>query len=242
MKENGRKVTTFLAVCCMAAGMAIGADVPVVVLPAKPSAVETSAAKELAGELGKCLGETPKIVAETSVSGDATAARLFVGATKAAQKARGKAGGYQTDEVFLKSVDGGVVLDGDPARAPLYAVDLYLEKHCGVRWWTADAATHPKLDAVPVKGISLSYAPQFKYRETYYLDGFDPLFKVRSKGNFTSLTRFLLTDIKFIPPEMGGDHRLYFFKGRRSAYHSFFEVLPPKTMVSVPATGAVNLI
>ena len=221
----------------MAATCVFGGTAPVVVLPDSPTAVEKSAAKELAGELGKCLGETPKVVAEADLAKDgracrpATAARLFVGATKAAKEARTDGTGcrpYQVDEVFLKSVEGGVVLDGDPARAPLYAVDLYLEKYCGVRWWTSDAATYPKLDAVPVKDITLSYAPQFKYRETYYLDGFDPLFKVRSKGNFTSLTRYLLTDIKFIPPELGGNHRLFFFKGRHSAYHSFFEILPPK--------------
>ena len=224
----------------MAATCVFGGSAPVVVLPDSPTAVEKSAAEELAGELGKCLGETPKVIAEADLAKEgrasrpATATKLFVGATKAAKEARGAAADgsasrpYRVDEVFLKSVEGGVVLDGDPARAPLYAVDLYLEKYCGVRWWTSDAATYPKLDAVPVKDISLSYAPQFKYRETYYLDGFDPLFKVRSKGNFTSLTRYLLTDIKFIPPELGGNHRLFFFKGRHSAYHSFFEILPPK--------------
>lgn len=228
----------FMVAAAVAASCAV-ASLPVVVTPDSPTAVEMSAAKELAGELGKCLGETPKIVAEADLAKDgracrpATAARLFVGATKTAKAARGAAAdgsasrSYQVDEVFLKSVDGGVVMDGDPARAPLYAVDLYLEKYCGVRWWTSDAATHPKLGAAPVKDISFSYAPQFKFRETYYLDGFDPLFKVRSKGNFTSLTRYLLTDVKFIPPELGGNHRLYFFKGRHSAYHSFFEVLPP---------------
>ncbi len=178
----------------VAATCAFGGVAPVVVLPDSPTVVEKSVAEELAGELGKCLGEKPKVIAEATLAKDATAARLFVGATKAAKVARGAGTAvsskppYQVDEVFLKSVEGGVVLDGDPARAPLYAVDLYLEKYCGVRWWTSDAATYPKLDAVPVKDISLSYAPQFKYRETYYLDGFDPLFKVRSKGNFTSVT------------------------------------------------------
>ena len=222
----------FAMASAMVSMYVFGVSLPVVVLPDSPTAVEKSAAKELSGELGKCLGEKPKIAAEADLSSDTTAAKLFVGATKAAKKARGTDGTgcrpYQVDEVFLKSVEGGVVLDGDPARAPLYAVDLYLEKYCGVRWWTSDAATYPKLDAVPVKDISLSYAPQFKYRETYYLDGFDPLFKVRSKGNFTSITRYLLTDIKFIPPELGGNHRLFFFEGRHSAYHSFFEILPPK--------------
>ena len=189
------KKKIFMVAAAIAASCAV-ANVPTVVTPDSPTAVEMSAAKELAGELGKCLEKKIEIVSESAAR---DGVGLFVGATKAAKAARSGADGtgcrpYQVDEVFLKSVDGGVVMDGDPARAPLYAVDLYLEKYCGVRWWTSDAATYPKLDAAPVKDISLSYAPQFKFRETYYLDGFDPLFKVRSKGNFTSLTRYLLTD------------------------------------------------
>ena len=202
----------------------IFAAASVVVVPDEATAVEKFAASELAGELGKCLGVTPEIVREGAANGGV---KLYVGATKVAKALRGKKP-WQTDEVFLKSVADGVVIDGDPIRAPIYAVDLYLEKCCGVRWWTSDAATYPKLSAAPVNDIAIEYAPQFKYRETYYLDGFDPLFKVRSKGNFTSQTRYLLSELKFIPPEMGGNHRLYFFEGRRSAYHSFFEILPPK--------------
>ena len=210
------------------------ADGLAVVLPDRPTVVERSAAKELADGLKKCLGKRPEIVAENVVREGRAPARphLFVGATKvsAATRSRGSATlpAWEVDGVFLKSVEDGVVLDGDPARAPIYAVDIYLEKYCGVRWWTSDAATYPKLAAVPVAGVDLAYAPQFKYRETYYLDGFDPLFKARSKGNFSSLTRYMLTDMAFIPPELGGNHRLYFFEGRHSAYHSFFEVLPPK--------------
>lgn len=214
---------TLYILCCLTGTVACS-SVPVVVLPDAPTAVERFAASELAGELGKCLGEIPEIVREGRTPSHPC---LFVGATKVAKALRGKKP-WQTDEVFLKSVADGVVLDGDPIRAPIYAVDLYLEKCCGVRWWTSDAAYYPKLSSAPISNIDLQYAPQFKYRETYYLDGFDPLFKVRSKGNFSSLTRFMLSEMKFIPPEMGGNHRLYFFKGRRSAYHSFFEILPPK--------------
>ncbi len=216
---TGSLVVASLHICTFAYS-----SVPVIALPENPTAVEKFAASELAGELGKCLGATPEIVRDGAANGGV---KLYVGATRAARAVRGEKT-WQTDEVFLKSVADGVVLDGDPARAPIYAVDLYLETYCGVRWWTSDAATYPKLSAAPVKDIALEYAPQFKYRETYYLDGFDPLFKVRSKGNFTSQTRYLLSELKFIPPEMGGNHRLYFFEGRRSAYHSFFEILPPK--------------
>ena len=215
------KLHIFLGV--FGASIAAFAAAPKIVIPDEPTSVEKSAASELAGELGKCFGADIEICAESSAAG---APRLYVGATKAAKAARGNRK-WETDEVFLKSVDSGVVLDGEPTRAPIYAVDIYLEKYCGVRWWTSDAAYYPKLSSAPISNIDLQYAPQFKYRETYYLDGFDPLFKVRSKGNFSSLTRFMLSEMKFIPPEMGGNHRLYFFKGRRSAYHSFFEILPP---------------
>ncbi len=215
---------TLASLTAIGSVLQIFAAAPVVVVPDEATAVERFAASELAGELGKCLGEIPEIVREGRTPSHPC---LFVGATKAAKAVRGKKP-WQTDEVFLKSVADGVVLDGDPIRATIYAVDLYLEKCCGVRWWTSDAATYPKLSAAPVNDIAIEYAPQFKYRETYYLDGFDPLFKVRSKGNFTSQTRYLLSELKFIPPEMGGNHRLYFFEGRRSAYHSFFEILPPK--------------
>lgn len=206
-----------------------------VVVPDVPTAVERSAAAELADGLGRVLGKSIATVAEKDVEKYAAGTtegtrqkgeRFFVGATRASRAARRDVP-WKTDGVFLKSVPGGVVLDGDPARAPIYAVDLYLERHCGVRWWTSTSSTYPHLDSVPVDGISLDYAPPFAYRETYYLDGFDPKFKVRSKGNFSSLTRYMLTDMDFIPPELGGNHRLYFFKGRHSAYHSFFEILPP---------------
>ena len=53
--------------------------------------MERSAAKELSGELGKCLGETPKIVLETELPGVGSAPRLFVGATEAAKKSREEA-------------------------------------------------------------------------------------------------------------------------------------------------------
>lgn len=214
----------YIVLCVLGASIAAFAAAPKIVIPDEPTSVEKSAASELAGELGKCFGADIEICAESSAAG---APRLYVGATKAAKVARGNRK-WETDEVFLKSVDSGVVLDGEPTRAPIYAVDIYLEKYCGVRWWTSDAAYYPKLSSAPISNIDLQYAPQFKYRETYYLDAFDPLFKVRSKGNFTSITRFLLDELKFIPPEMGGNHRLYFFEGRHSAYHSFFEILPPK--------------
>ena len=117
------------------AGVAACGDVqvPVVVLGDRPTAVERFAAEELAGELGKCLGVKPVVASE---SASLPRPRLYVGATKASAALGARGEGWPVDGVRLKSVADGAVLDGDPARAPIYAVDLYLEKYCGVRWWT----------------------------------------------------------------------------------------------------------
>ena len=54
-----------LAVALVAIGASVsGADIPEVVLPESPTAVERSAAEELADGLGKCLGKKPDIVSE----------------------------------------------------------------------------------------------------------------------------------------------------------------------------------
>ena len=105
-------MSSVVAATCVFGGVA-----PVVVLPDSPTAVEKSAAEELAGELGKCLGEKPKVIAEATLAKDTTAAKLFVGATQAAKKVRADGSGadgtgcrpYQVDEVYLKSVEGGAI-------------------------------------------------------------------------------------------------------------------------------------
>ena len=83
------KLMVFAVSSAMAATCVFGGAAPVVVLPDSPTAVEKSAAEELSGELGKCLGEKPKVVAEGELAKDATAVKLFVGATKAAKVVRG---------------------------------------------------------------------------------------------------------------------------------------------------------
>ena len=199
--------------------------VPTIVLPDNPTAIERAAAEELADGFKRMLKLSVPMISEAAQSAPSSPA-FFIGSTRASRAVRGDCP-WRTDGVYLKSVANGLVLDGEPVRGVFYAVDVYLEKYCGVRWWTSTASHYPRLEKLPVEEIALDYAPPFAYRETYYLDGFDPRFKVRSKGNFTSLTRYMLTSMDFIPPELGGNHRLYFFKGRRSAYHSFFEILPP---------------
>ena len=200
----------------------------VIVVPDNPTLVEKSASIELLDAVRRMTG------AELVITNESTAPKgvaLYVGDTVASRAATNdeNIAEWKYDEIFIKSVADGVVFTGHPTRGVLYAVNTWLEDFCGVRWWTPKESSYPVRGSLPISGIEHRYAPKIKYRETYYKDGFDANFKVRLKGNFTSLTRYLFDKIEFIPPEKGGNHRLYFFKGRRSAYHSFFEILPPDT-------------
>ena len=71
---------------------------PTIVIPDRPTEVERFAAKELAGELGKCLGVTPEIRSESRFYNPPL---LFVGATAASRALRGDKP-WQTDEVLLE--------------------------------------------------------------------------------------------------------------------------------------------
>lgn len=207
-------MNALMASCCFAA----------IVLPDSPTAVERTAADELKAAVRRISGEEWQIVPERAKP--AGERNFLIGATRAA--ARIAPAAWRTDEILVAPLsNGSIVLAGDPVRGPIYAVDTYLEDVCGVRWWTSAESDYPTLKEMPPVVSAIRHAPVFRYRETYYRDGFNADFKVRMKGNFSSRTRFMYTPMEFIPKEKGGDHRLYYFESRGSAYHSHFETLPP---------------
>ena len=207
-------MNALMASCCFAA----------IVLPDSPTAVERTAADELKAAVRRISGEEWQIVPERA---EPDGERNFlIGATRAA--ARIAPAAWRTDEILVAPLsNGSIVLAGDPVRGPIYAVDTYLEDVCGVRWWTSAESDYPTLREMPPVVSAIRHAPVFRYRETYYRDGFNADFKVRMKGNFSSRTRFMYTPMEFIPKEKGGDHRLYYFESRGSAYHSHVGTLPP---------------
>ena len=227
----GRHVAAFLVLLAgglWAAGPRIaenGVAKAAIVVPDAATAVERRAAAELADGLKRVTGATFAVCPE---SAEPACTRLLVGATKASANLR-KGKTWAFDEVLVARAPGGLVLDGHAERGPLYAVNAFLERHLGVRWWTSTEATYPHADAPVLPEADYSHTPPFKYREAYYLDAFDPLFKVRAHVNYTSLARYEIVKNRRIPADLGGDYGLYFFEGRKSDYHSFFEVLPPKT-------------
>ena len=213
----------------VATALALSAVGGTIAIPEAATPVEKTAARELAEALRRITGVAYDVRPEPA----APDAAYCVGATAAARKLAQAAGwtDFACDEIRRGTVDGRTVLTGDAARGVLYSVDAFLEDVAGVRWWTSGESDYPNRSGwTPGKLAPYRYAPPFRFRETFYRATMtDPDFKVRTKGNTSSYTRYIIppTEERFIPPEKGGNHKLVFFRGRRSAYHSFFEVLPP---------------
>jgi hypothetical protein len=203
-----------------------GAALATIVLPDAATPVERSAAEELRAHLDAVTGGR---FAVTNESACAEGARLLVGGTSALAKLLPsfdpQASPY--DGIVLKTVGRDLLLAGHPRRGALYAAYTFLEDAVGVRWWTSSETYIPKRPTLPLPSLDLRYAPPLRFREAYYLDSFDARFKTRLKGNFSSRTRYMLAPLEMIPESYGGNHRLIFFTGRKSAYHSFYELLPP---------------
>ncbi len=197
-----------------------------IVVSVAASPVELSAAHELQEHLRKVTGATFGVVTEaTPKSGP----RLLVGNTAAARALIPglDPASFAYDGIVLKTVGDDLILTGHPQRGALYAVYTYLEDTVGVRWWTSDETFMPNRPTLPLPVLDIRYAPKLRFRESYYLDSFNARFKARLKGNFSSRTRYMLAPMEMIPESCGGNHRLIYFQGRNSAYHSFFELLPP---------------
>ena len=216
----------------------------VIVIPDFPSPVERTAAARLADGLLRISGESVPIVSEFSAPSNAFL--FLIGNTRKVGSAASvenpcypchpceaiapKASvehPWSEDEILVLPIRGGIVLAGHPARGPIYAVDTLLEEGYGVRWWTSRESDWPSRPVLPCPSLTRRHAPPFRFREASFLDAYDPEFRVHLKGNFVSRIRWATEPVRFVPPELGGCHRMHFFEGRRSAYHSFFEILPP---------------
>ncbi|MDD4018316.1 MAG: alpha-glucuronidase family glycosyl hydrolase, partial [Kiritimatiellae bacterium] len=182
-----------------------GAAVAQIVVPASATPVEQSAARELQEHLGKVTGATFGIVADTTPK---SGPRLLVGNTAAARSLMPdfdpKAAAY--DGIVLKTFGDDLILNGHPQRGALYAVYSFLEDSVGVRWWTSDETFIPNRPTLQLPVLDIRYAPKLRFRESYYLDSFNALFKTRLKGNFSSRTRYVFDPMEMIPEAYGGNH------------------------------------
>ena len=185
----------------------------VIVLPAEPTAVEQTAAKELKQHLDAVTGAEFAIVSETNV--DTAKPQIIVGNTKRLKELLPSLdiAKIPYDGIVIKTVGKNLILVGHPQRGTLYAVNSFLEDTVGVRWWTSTESFIPKKPTLEIPTLNVEYAPKLIYREAYYKDAINCVFASRIKNNGALLP---------ISPEYGDHHRFQYF------VHSFFPLLPPE--------------
>lgn len=175
-----------------------------IVLPNSPTAVESTAGKELQSHLQKVTKGDFPIVREQDVPKDSTSLLLVGKTSKSPQK------DFAFDEILIQSKEGNLILTGHPRRGTLYAVYSFLQDVVGVRWWTPEETFIPQRTSLEIpKDLNVSYAPKMISREMYHRWAQPGVFSARMKGNGS------------IPAEYGGRVSIIHF------VHSFYKIIPP---------------
>ena len=137
-----------------------------IVLPAEPTTVERTAAKELQDYIGQITGKDIGIFREGENSG----AGIYIGATEYA-KAEGVTypteGDSNGEGWAIQTVNGSIVLCGAPERGVLYAAYHLLEDVLGVRWWNLWEEYVPEGPAIVPADYADSGVPAMEYRDVY---------------------------------------------------------------------------
>ena len=187
----------------------------IIVLPAAPSPVEQTAAKELKTHLEASTGAAFPVFRENELpESDAKKPKLVVGNSALMRKLlpNVEPAKLSADAIVLQTVGNDIILAGHPQRGTLYAVYELLENHVGVRWWSLTETDIPKKPILEIPPLNVHYAPKLIYREAYYLDAFEDVFgaRLRCNGN-KSLNS----------PEYGGRMQIMGF------VHTFDIFIPP---------------
>ncbi|MBR3218525.1 MAG: DUF4838 domain-containing protein, partial [Thermoguttaceae bacterium] len=191
-----------------------------IVLPEDPSAVQKTAADELASFLQQATGVRFPIIGEKDA--DEQGVNLVIGPGELSKKLLAASGAepeetIAQDGIIIQTADSSIVLSGHPQRGPLYAVYTFLEDIVGIRWWTSTESFIPKLTSLEVPPLAVRYAPSIISRETFYLDPHNGreggIFSARMKAN---------GHFHNVPEEYGGHITILYL------VHTFYPILPPE--------------
>jgi hypothetical protein len=116
------------------------------------------------------------------------------------------------EELIIKTKGDRLLLAGGAPRGTLYAVSLFLQHECGVRWWTPWASKIARNPELSVRALAIQEKPAFELREPFWYPAFDPTWAVRNRCNGQSSN---------IPLQNGGCVR---YKG---FVHTFNALVPP---------------
>ena len=186
----------------------------IVVVPARSTLTETTAASEFLEHFRKITGV--RLQCRSEKEAEVTGRRILIGQSAEAEKLLPgiKFSGLKADEIIIKTAGDDLILAGGRPRGTLYAVYIFLEDYAGVRWWTSTESFIPKKPALQIGDLNIRYAPPFIYREAYYYDvNRNPQFAVRLKNNGHAQN---------IPENLGGHLQIIGW------CHTFYQLLPPE--------------
>jgi len=183
-----------------------------IVIPRESTAVERTAAEELARYLKGVTGARFRIKTEKPKKRGRPA--IYVGATEFAESlGRGFSG--EADEAWsVRGRQGSLVLSGGPRRGTLYAVYRFLEDHVGVHWWTPWDELVPLRGDLRWDGIDDEGSPRFVYRDIYGTVGPRAFWaRNRVNGHFSYLSDRYGGREEYGPPDQ---------------VHNLFRYVPPE--------------
>ena len=201
-----------------------GATDYTIVLSDTASAVQQTAARELASFLNQVTGAEFPILSEGQVDERAKNKEklLVIGQDELSKKLLASAGAEPEetigqDGIILQTVGSSIVFSGHPDRGILYAVYTFLEDYVGCRWWTSTESFVPSTPQLEVPPLSIRYVPPIISREAYYQEPHNGhegvLFSARMKMN---------GEMNLVPEEYGSHMTILFW------VHSFDRILPPE--------------
>ena len=117
-----------------------------------------------------------------------------------------------SEEVVVESKGNKLLLAGGRPRGTLYAVNRFLEKECGVRWWAPWATDIPHNTTVQVQVTTRHEKPAFDYRAPFWYPGLN----LNGRSITASNSSF-----NNIPKSLGGCIQ---YKGHA---HTFYPLVPP---------------
>ncbi|MBO7722520.1 MAG: DUF4838 domain-containing protein, partial [Thermoguttaceae bacterium] len=193
-----------------------------IVLPETPTAVQQTAAEELASFLNQVTGTDFPILSESQIEEKAKDKQklLVIGPGKRSKQLLASVGAEPEetlgqDGIILHTAGQSIVFSGHPDRGMLYAVYTFLEDYVGCRWWTRTESTIPNIQRLDITPPDLRYQPTFCWRDTSYLD-----VRQGEEGGIFCARRKI--NGPPVPPQYGGYVTICL------GSHTFCLILPPK--------------
>jgi|GEM_PF-5987955 len=158
-------LTIASAGCCAGFVISTAGEAQCVVVTADIAGKATAtAANELARVLSQVSGGEYKAVSESN--SDASQAQILVGRCPRVEFMLKDQdwGVLGPDGVLIKTIGNKLIISGATDRGTMNAVNLFLERVIGCRWWTESDSTIPNKPDISVPNLDYVYCPPFTYR------------------------------------------------------------------------------